>query len=38
MENNCAIYHCICTPSKNTDKMYIALVQIRIFEVVQYST
>jgi hypothetical protein len=23
---------------KNTDKMYIALVQIWIFEVVQYST
>ena len=28
---------CICTLSKNTDKMYIALVQIWIFEEVQYS-
>ena len=28
MENNRAIYPCICTLIKNTDKMYIALVQI----------
>ena len=30
MENNRAIYPCICTLSKNTDKMYIALVQMRV--------
>ena len=28
MENNRAIYPCICMLSKNTDKMSIALVQI----------
>ena len=39
MENNHAIYPCISTLiKKNTDKMYIALVQIWIFEVVQYFT
>ena len=38
MENNSAMYPCICTLSKHTDAMYIALVQILIFEVVQYST
>jgi hypothetical protein len=38
MENNSAMYPCICTLSKHTDTMYIALVQILIFEVVQYST
>ena len=38
MENDRAMYPCICTLSKNTDTMYIALVQIWIFEVVQHST
>jgi len=28
MENDRAMYPCICTLSKNTDTMYIALVQI----------
>jgi len=28
MENNRAIYPCICTLIKNTEKMYIAPVQI----------
>ena len=38
MENNRAIYPSICTLISNTEKMYIALAQIWIFEVVQYST
>ena len=37
MENNCAIYPCICTLSKNTDKMSIALPYLGLYNAQDFA-